>query len=171
MVAMKKDILWVKWAPNDCNWYWKKLLRIKEVFKQPMSDLLGTAGREYKVSKGYLWFLGDQVHQPWSTIVWSKAITPRHTFTTWLFFHQRLPLKTESITSGITSQHGGLFQTPPIFSTLRTLNCPKGFKNITYAVAAATIYHIWNTRNHSIFKGKIIPATVVYHQTRDHIIQ
>jgi len=171
-----------------------------------MSDLLGTAAREYKVNKGYLWLLGDQMHQPWSTIVWSRAITPRHTFTTWLFFHQRLPLKSRMAkffpqpgglscplcdraeetlqhlffdSSWVTNFWHHLTAWWPLpntsnfvqfFKALRALKGPKGFKNITYAVAAVAIYQIWNTRNHSIFKGKIIPATVVYHQTREHII-
>ena len=47
-IAQKKDILWVKWVherylkqqdwsyqqPSECSWYWRKLTRIKELFKQ-----------------------------------------------------------------------------------------------------------------------------------------
>ncbi|KAJ8419243.1 hypothetical protein Cgig2_006407 [Carnegiea gigantea] len=50
-------------------------------------------GRDYTVKKGYLWLLGDQTNKPWSILTWSRTIIPRHSFTTWLFFQQRVPVK------------------------------------------------------------------------------
>ena len=53
MVALKKDIMWVKWVhgkylklkdwwdyqpPPDCSWYWKKLVANKELFKQVITQ-------------------------------------------------------------------------------------------------------------------------------------
>lgn len=107
-IAMKNDILWVKWvhgkylkstdwwehkAPPDCSWYRKKTVKIKVVFKHTLSASSGLTTSHYSVKTGYLWLLGNKENKPWSTILWSRTVTPRHTFTTWLFFHRRIPVK------------------------------------------------------------------------------
>lgn len=109
-IALKKDVLWVKWihsrylkstswwdyhAPADCSWYWRKVVHIKEMFKQGIHDQIGwkwTGGDNYTVQAGYHWLLGDQVHSSWTKVVWARPVTPRHAFITWIFMHQRLPV-------------------------------------------------------------------------------
>ena len=53
----------------------------------------GQVRRSYTVKLGYLWLLGARTHQPWGAIIWNRRSLPRHTFTAWLFFHQRVPVR------------------------------------------------------------------------------
>ena len=75
-VALKKDILWVKWvhgnyfkqqdwwdyhAPSNCSWHWKKIVKNKEVFKQGVPQKASWAWQDksdYTIRDGYYWLFG-----------------------------------------------------------------------------------------------------------------
>lgn len=102
-IESKKDALWIKWvhskylkgkdiwdyeAPADCSWYWKKLIRVKNRLRQNWL----WSQRPYSVQQCYLQLLGTQTAPTWTSILWSRAASPRHSFIAWLSFHQRLPV-------------------------------------------------------------------------------
>ena len=99
-IAKKKDNLWVQWfhrryikekewwdytPRGDSSWYWKKMQRVKQRFQTYPRG-------EYKVKEGYIWLLQNANKIPWSKIIWSRASIPRHSITTWLLMHQKLPI-------------------------------------------------------------------------------
>lgn len=108
-IAEKKDILWVRWVhgrylkgkdwwdyqpPTDSSWYWKKLCRIKEIFKQDPRNI--TPGRwqvGFTVAKGYQWKMQGTERVKWDKIVWARMCIPRHSFITWVLINHRLPTK------------------------------------------------------------------------------
>ncbi|KAJ8419495.1 LOW QUALITY PROTEIN: hypothetical protein Cgig2_018752 [Carnegiea gigantea] len=121
----------------------EKLVKIKELFKQPLSDLLGIAGRECKGIYGFLEIKctnhgvplpgPGQSHQDTLSPPGFSSINDYPLKVGWPNFSHNLegchaPCVTElrrpfsicflivagSITTGITSQHRSLFQTPPI---------------------------------------------------------
>jgi len=69
-------MLWVKWvhgkylkqqdwwdyqAPFDCSWYWKKIMKNKELFKQGISQKASWAWQDkpiYTIRDGYHWLPG-----------------------------------------------------------------------------------------------------------------
>ncbi|KAJ8429749.1 hypothetical protein Cgig2_031567 [Carnegiea gigantea] len=169
-VAMKKDILWVKWfhvkylkstkwweykAPPGCSWCWKKIVTIKDVFKHTMSASLGFTASHYIVKTGntktYFYNLAVHPSQNASQNTWAKKF--------WQFITDWWPFP---------------HFTPYCDTFTRALQTMKGlrnYKNITHVVVAATIYKIWRTRNTKIFDNKVLPEVLGYQQTRKHIIQ
>ncbi|KAJ8419283.1 LOW QUALITY PROTEIN: hypothetical protein Cgig2_007606 [Carnegiea gigantea] len=72
MVALKKDIIWVKWPPPDYRWYWKKVVAIKELFKQGTTQEITWAWQgvnSYPVQREYNRLLGEQDHKDWSKCI------------------------------------------------------------------------------------------------------
>ncbi|KAJ8422631.1 hypothetical protein Cgig2_001140 [Carnegiea gigantea] len=108
-VAMKKDMMWVKWvhekylkqhewwsyqASYDSSWSWKNLLAIKDIFKQgtDMQKIwMWHDTNSYTIRKGYFWLLGDLNIKRWSKFVWAHTVTPRHAFIMWITMHDKLP--------------------------------------------------------------------------------
>ena len=96
-VALKKDVLWVKWihskylkaknwwdyqAPSECSWYWRKVVYIKEIFKKGMQTHLNEEwkwleGNNYTIKDGYDWLIGVFAYKAWTKVVWARTITPR----------------------------------------------------------------------------------------------
>ena len=110
VIAMKKDVLWVRWVHGhylknknwwdytsnpDSSWYWKKIYFIKEFFKEPRTTSQWTLKHnlQYKVKLGYQWQLGDPPKEPWAKLVWNRSNIPRHAFITWIYSHHWLPTK------------------------------------------------------------------------------
>ena len=92
-IAKKKDQLWIKWIHHrylkENDWYWRKIVKVKDQFlawKQHMDQ------RTYKVSLGYSWLIGEQPTYFWAKAVWARASLPRHSFISWVFMHQKLPV-------------------------------------------------------------------------------
>jgi len=79
--------------PPDSSWYWKKIVHIKDTFKRGRDPQGGWHKGSYTVSQGYMWLLGITEIKSWSKALWSRSIIPRRTFTSWAFYHQRLPVK------------------------------------------------------------------------------
>ncbi|KAJ8450523.1 hypothetical protein Cgig2_020160 [Carnegiea gigantea] len=105
---MKKDNLWVKWVhgkylretswwiyqfPPDCNWYWKKVVQTKELIKSAPYIRQAPGEHAFLIKRAYLWLLGDRPRPSWCPLLWNRTALPRHIFTSWLFFHQRLPVR------------------------------------------------------------------------------
>jgi len=67
-----------------------KLVLIKDAkSKRQVQDL---PRGEYKVKVGYLWLIQQAIKPPWAKIVWSRISLPMHSFTAWLFTHNKLPV-------------------------------------------------------------------------------
>ncbi|KAJ8435391.1 hypothetical protein Cgig2_017668 [Carnegiea gigantea] len=80
----------------------RKVVPTKEAFKigSALNIRPGDVSRHYSIKLGYLWMLGNRSPQPWSTLIWNRTTLPRHTFTAWLFFHQRVPVRQEKCYMG-----------------------------------------------------------------------
>ncbi|KAM6567268.1 hypothetical protein CsatA_026396 [Cannabis sativa] len=103
-IASKKDNLWVKWvhnvyinkdswweyeAPIQSSWYWKKLVELKNEWKDQINTSQFAAGN-YKISDVYNHMtIGNQVCH-WSKQVWSRMNIPKHSFLLWLAVQDRL---------------------------------------------------------------------------------
>lgn len=113
-VAMKKDILWIKWIhgrylskrswwefkyPSDSCWYLKKLCGVKEEIKKGCSNdqwcWKDSKTGEYSVGTAYKWFLKEGDTPAWTKAVWSKACIPKHAIVWWLCMKNRLPVKSK----------------------------------------------------------------------------
>ena len=93
---IKNKSWWDYTPPQDASWYWKKICRIKEVFKSgcdaPHSwTWQGDAG--YTVSRGYAWLRGRHERVPWAKSIWARSVHPKHAFICWILAHNRLPTK------------------------------------------------------------------------------
>lgn len=84
------------YTPSDSSWYWKKMCRVKEVFKTGC-DLNNPwrwqGGKDYTVRKGYDWQFQNIVKVKWDKLVWARMTIPRHYFIMWIFVHHRMPTK------------------------------------------------------------------------------
>ena len=99
-ISMKKDILWVRWVygryikgrdwwgytpKGDSSWYWEKLNRIKDKFRDYPKAI-------YKVKEGYIWLQTNQTCHPRFRDSWTRLSLLRHNFIAWLLRHQKLPV-------------------------------------------------------------------------------
>ncbi|KAJ8421075.1 hypothetical protein Cgig2_031368 [Carnegiea gigantea] len=85
IVAFRRQDWWKYTPKSDTSWYCKKLQRVKERFKTYPTE-------EYKVKEGYIWLLQDSNTPHWGKLIWSRLSIPRHSFTAWIFMHQKLPV-------------------------------------------------------------------------------
>ncbi|KAJ8420531.1 hypothetical protein Cgig2_032925 [Carnegiea gigantea] len=156
-VAQKKEVLWVKWVherylknkswwdytpSQDASWYWKKICKIKEEFKQahhrlptkqrlakflPQNETLCIMCSEDEEDEMHLFFTCNYAKIIWSNLTgWWKFI-PEMTNSTQMFRRQIKGTRTQ--------------------------------KQTTYAIVAAAIYYIRSARNHTIFKQQKITPT------------
>ena len=106
-ITEKRGILWARWVhgryirggnwwdytPPDSSWYWKKLCRVKEIFKTtcyPTNQWSWQGGKDYTVKKGYDWLLQSATRVKWDK---ARMSIPRHSFIMWIFIHHRMPTK------------------------------------------------------------------------------
>lgn len=107
----KKDILWVKWVngiymnnsndfctqtpPNDSNWYWRKLHKIKLGMGRQYNGGVYclTSNKEYSVARGYLDLMGKATEMEAAELIWSRIVLPKHRFLLWLAAQDRLLTK------------------------------------------------------------------------------
>ncbi|XP_062103617.1 uncharacterized protein LOC133814705 [Humulus lupulus] len=105
-IAEKKDNLWVKWvhdvyirdkdwwdyvAPLQSSWYWKKIVKLKDQFKNLSSLQMLTNG--YQIRKGYQMLCPITDHVHWCKEVWGRLNIPKHSFILWLSVQNRLKTK------------------------------------------------------------------------------
>lgn len=116
-VASKQDILWVKWVHGrylkgkswweytpkpDCNWYWKRICKIKDDFLERRMQLpWHWTVDTYSVSKGYRWLLDNSQKVIWGRQIWAKANVPKCAFISWVAIQHRLPTKSRLSAMGI----------------------------------------------------------------------
>lgn len=103
-VCTKKDDLWVKWihhvylkgediwehqALPSSSWHWKKLMCIKNDFKEHKQKVCG----HYSIAEGYklLQHISEKVH--WDRVVWGRFNSPKSSFIYWLTTLNRLKTK------------------------------------------------------------------------------
>ncbi|XP_060969974.1 uncharacterized protein LOC133037150 [Cannabis sativa] len=116
-IASKKDNVWVKsvhnvyinneswWeykAPTQSSWYWRKLVELKDEWKEQINHTQFTA-QSYKISKVYklLTTANDQCH--WSKQVWSRMNIPKHSSLLWLAMLDRLKTRQRLVKFQITT--------------------------------------------------------------------
>ncbi|XP_074265598.1 uncharacterized protein LOC141588040 [Silene latifolia] len=102
-LATKKDHLWVKWvnhvymkgcdwkdyhAPSDCRWSWKKIIHMKDKFKQGyVNDLWLNKTSSYSVASGYQWLRTKSGKVSWRFLCWNTMNVPKHSFIYWASQH------------------------------------------------------------------------------------
>lgn len=114
----KKDIFWVKWVlsiymkdgedfwahvpPQDYNWYWKQLNKIKlGIQSQYHSNRYQlTESVLYSISKSYFALLSQRPTQRGHELVWSRVLLPKHRFLTWLAMKGKLLTKERMLRFG-----------------------------------------------------------------------
>ncbi|XP_074314336.1 uncharacterized protein LOC141649548 [Silene latifolia] len=105
-LATKKDHLWVKWVnhvymkgndwrdyttPSYCSWSWKKIIHVKDIFKQGYTnDLWQNHTSPYFVAAGYHWLRTQTVKVPWRFLCWNNLNVPKHSFIFWASQHCKL---------------------------------------------------------------------------------
>ncbi|KAL2942962.1 hypothetical protein RDABS01_031310 [Bienertia sinuspersici] len=112
-IARKKDNMWVRWVhsiyikdqdwntykPTQiCSWVWKSFCNIKDILLAAQVDL---QLHKYSIKKVYdmLRPTGPTIH--WDKVIWNTAAIPKHQFTTWLAYKQRLLTKDRLAKMGI----------------------------------------------------------------------
>ncbi|KAM6563917.1 hypothetical protein CsatB_023915 [Cannabis sativa] len=106
-IASKKDCLFVRWihsvylkdqqwweydAPNDCSWYWKKVVGVKNRLKEK----IGAASflmQQYTIQGGYKLLFNNNDKVTWHRDVWDRLSIPKHKFIFWLVMWGRLNTK------------------------------------------------------------------------------
>ena len=87
---------WTYKPASDCSWYWKKLCRVKQVFKSgcdPENPWRWLGGKDYTARGGYDWQLHNAERVRWDKLIWARLSFPRHSFIMWIFIHHRMPTK------------------------------------------------------------------------------
>ncbi|XP_062079946.1 uncharacterized protein LOC133784674 [Humulus lupulus] len=106
-IAKKKDNLFVKWinsvylldqnwwdykCPTDCSWYWKRLVAVKDCFKEKIS-YDSFLSQRYNIKLGVNLLVSQESRVLWRKFVWDRFITPKHRFIMWLVMWERLHTK------------------------------------------------------------------------------
>ncbi|XP_062094157.1 uncharacterized protein LOC133800218 [Humulus lupulus] len=93
-IASKKDNLWVRWirsvyltkvdwweykTQSDCNWYWKKLVAVKDLFKAKL-DMTSFIAMKYNIKSGHDILFAPPLKVHWRNVVWERLSIPRHRF-------------------------------------------------------------------------------------------
>ncbi|XP_074315414.1 uncharacterized protein LOC141651610 [Silene latifolia] len=118
-LATKKDHLWVKWvnhvymkgcawvdytAPLDCNWAWKKIVQVKDIFKVGyLNNILNINAFGYSIASGYKWLRSPNPKVPWRFICWNSLNVPRTSFIYWASLHKKLLTRHRLVKMGICS--------------------------------------------------------------------
>lgn len=106
-LALKKDILWVKWVaevylkgdefwthqpPTNGSWYWRRIIAVRDRLRQGFSGTiwLSSCNGRYTIASGYKWLQGDRPHYNQWKVVWRSGAIPRHAFFLWLVSQERL---------------------------------------------------------------------------------
>ncbi|KAM6583311.1 hypothetical protein CsatB_010313 [Cannabis sativa] len=107
-IAQKHDSLWLKWinsvylkehewwsykAPPQSSWYWRRLVNLKDHFRDIAGHQNCTQQQNYQVKTGYSFLCPDQDKVQWSQQVWGRLNTPKHSFILWLAIQGRLRTK------------------------------------------------------------------------------
>ena len=110
-VANKEDILWPRWinhvylkdgdiwehcAPQQSSWYCRKLMEIKDEFKD---KYISKVGEKYLIREGYKMQVGYLEKKHWHRQVWNRMNVPKHSFILWLVVQNRMS------TRGILVRH------------------------------------------------------------------
>ncbi|XP_074321716.1 uncharacterized protein LOC141658812 [Silene latifolia] len=105
-LATKKDHLWVKWVnhvymkgtawhdyspPLDCSWSWKKIVHVKDKFKQGyVGNLWLNSDKPYTAAAGYNWIRHKTGKVPWKFVCWNSLNVPKTSFIFWAAQQNRL---------------------------------------------------------------------------------
>ncbi|XP_074278168.1 uncharacterized protein LOC141601764 [Silene latifolia] len=105
-LATKKDHLWVKWVnhvymkgtawhdyspPLDCSWSWKKIVHVKDKFKQGyVGNLWLNSDKPYTAAAGYNWIRNKTGKVPWRFVCWNSLNVPKTSFIFWAAQQNRL---------------------------------------------------------------------------------
>ncbi|XP_074283207.1 uncharacterized protein LOC141607755 [Silene latifolia] len=101
-LGIKKAELWniatVDWhdyvPPNDANWSWKNVCKVKEVLKHGYDNAVWTANiKGYTIRSGYDCLRTSYPAQSWSNIVWNSWNIPKHSIITWLIMNDGMNVK------------------------------------------------------------------------------
>ncbi|XP_062112043.1 uncharacterized protein LOC133823367 [Humulus lupulus] len=106
-IASKKDNLWVKWihsiylkrmdwwaytVQQNCSWYWKKIVEIKDFFRAKL-DRSAFMAMKYSIQFGHAILYDQHTKVQWSKYEWERCSIPKHRYILWLALHQKLRTK------------------------------------------------------------------------------
>ncbi|XP_074305312.1 uncharacterized protein LOC141640408 [Silene latifolia] len=101
------DHMWVRWVnhtyikgkdwltyepPTSTSWYWRRICRVKNLFKEAYSQNMWTTqhNKEYTIAKGY-YFIRDKGPKVYcNNLVWNKWSIPKHSFISWVYQHRNM---------------------------------------------------------------------------------
>ena len=75
-----KDGMWWDYQKQaDSSWYWRKIVAVKNIFKERM-EMQEFTVMKYTIQHGY--GMLEEQHQPfqWFTSVWDRLSIPKHRF-------------------------------------------------------------------------------------------
>ncbi|KAJ8422480.1 hypothetical protein Cgig2_017608 [Carnegiea gigantea] len=156
--------------------------------------------REYRVKEGYNWLLQEDGKPQWAKLVWSRISIPRHSFTMWLFMHNKLPMlqrlgrykclpstDCKMCQQGLVTHEHLFFECiyfcaewdiilqldgkGAFITSLIKLRMPRKMRGLIQAMVNAVIYHIWLARNRMIFKNTVYPAQEMRKEIKSQLIQ
>ncbi|KAJ8441866.1 hypothetical protein Cgig2_034125 [Carnegiea gigantea] len=187
-ISNKQDTLWVKWVHEryikqqdwwdytpayGSSWYWKKLCKIKELFKQGCAiprawDWQGQ--NTYQISKGHQWLMPSHTTHQLPTKHRLNKLYPQPD-THCAFCH--LMEEVEMHLFFKCNYARAIWQDPDltgITTALLKLRVSKASKSITYAIFTSVIYYIWSTRNQVIFRHQIQPHQRTFQTIKEQVI-
>lgn len=104
VACKQKDNLWVKWihhiylkdediwehnAPIHSSWYWRKLMSIRDEYREHKSKL----NDQYSIAAGYRLLQGNLEKVHWDNVVWGRFNIPKCSFVYWRVMLNRLKTK------------------------------------------------------------------------------
>jgi len=95
---LKQVKMWDYRPKQDVGWYWRKLCKVKEVFKWRSSPNMkwhweGTHDGQYRVKEGYKWYLNLNDKVKWVKLTWNSINVPKHCFIAWVLMKNRIPVR------------------------------------------------------------------------------
>ena len=89
---LKEASIWVCKCKSDCTWYWKRILKARDMLREWFNTQTYTwlDGKRYSIAEGYKWLVSTQQRVQWADLLWHKLRVPKFSYVTWLAMHGRL---------------------------------------------------------------------------------
>ncbi|XP_062089349.1 uncharacterized protein LOC133795898 [Humulus lupulus] len=83
---------WAYAVQQNCSWYWKKIVEIKDLFRAKL-DKSAFMAVQYSIQSGYDILYDQHIKVQWSKFVWERCSIPKHRYILWLVLHRKLRTK------------------------------------------------------------------------------
>ncbi|XP_062113351.1 uncharacterized protein LOC133824483 [Humulus lupulus] len=89
LVAWSSVDWWEYSVQQNCSWYWKKIVAIKDLFKVKL-DKAAFIAMKHSIQSVYDILYDQHINVQWSKSVWERISIPKHRFILWLVMLQKL---------------------------------------------------------------------------------